>query len=58
MKFRPFEKITFFGLDPLILGEKTVPAPTVEPTYAACGTTKKQPRTSNGGENKEIPSCP
>ena len=38
--------------------EKTVPAPIVEPTCAAFGTTKKQPRASNGGKNKERPSCP
>ena len=38
--------------------KRTVPAPIVEPTCAASGTTKKQPRASNGGENKERPSCP
>ena len=32
--------------------------PIVEPTCAAFGTTKKQPRASNGGKAKERPSCP
>ena len=32
--------------------------PIVERTCAAFSTTKKQPRASNGGKNKERPSCP
>ena len=31
--------------------KRTVPAPIAEPTCAAFGTTKKQPRASNGGKN-------
>jgi hypothetical protein len=31
--------------------KRTVPAPIVEPTCTAFGTTKKQPRASNGGKN-------
>ena len=38
--------------------KRTVPAPIAEPTCAAFGTTKKQPRASNGGKAKERPSCP
>ena len=38
--------------------KKTVPAPTIEPTCAAFGTTKKQPHTSNVGKAKERNSCP
>jgi hypothetical protein len=33
--------------------KRTVPTPIVEPTCAAFGTTKKQPRASNGGKAKE-----
>jgi len=36
--------------------KRTVAAPIVEPTCAAFGTTKKQPRASNGGKIKRDPA--
>jgi len=39
-------------------GQYQLPIIEPEPTCAAFGTTKKQPRASNGGKAKERPSCP